>query len=77
MLDEHPVIFTNKKSKEFFACNLLDGDKEENYQKINEPCFIQVNSQDATLDLNQRPNPMTNAGRALMNRANKTFLSLK
>ena len=26
MLDQHPVMFTNKKSKELFACNLMDGD---------------------------------------------------
>ena len=41
MLGVHPVIFTNKKSKELFGCDLMDGEKEENFPKINEPCFLQ------------------------------------
>ena len=42
LLDTHPVIFTNKKSKELFGCDLLNGQQEENLQKIDEPCFVQI-----------------------------------
>ena len=79
MLDDNPVVFTNKKSQELFTCNLMDGDQEENYEKLNNPCFVQVNNHEADLDMEKKHNPVTNASRALMNRANKVkaCLSLK
>ena len=42
MLDKYPVIFTNKKSEELFNCDLMKGEQEDNFKKINQPCFIQV-----------------------------------
>ena len=72
----HPVIFTNKKSKELFECDLMNGEQEENFKKINEPCFIKISAQDG-LNSYVSNEPVSYATKARLNRAHKKLLSLQ
>ena len=77
MLDDYPIIFTNKRSEILFDCDLMNGEQQEKLSKINKPCFFQVKNQDGFLDFCRPLNPMDNAASSPQKQENMQLLSLK
>ena len=70
-------MFVNKKFSQLFGYSLIGSTLAEIAEKINYPCFIKVNNQDADLEPKIQSNPIKSAGRAMINTASNTYLSLK
>ena len=50
MLDDHPVMFANKKSKSLFGFNFMGSTDEGLLKKLNKLRFTRVDMQEAEFD---------------------------